>query len=78
MRFVYVPHNRHFLVLLSVFHHIYLPCSYTPFVPFQESGAVAEAEWNAMLVNYQKAHPDLAAELQRVLSGRLPDGTNSV
>lgn len=37
-----------------------------------ESGAGAEASWNAVHTAYQAAHPDLAAELDRRLSGDLP------
>jgi len=35
-------------------------------------GAVAEASWNDKFAAYQAAHPELAAELQRRLSGELP------
>jgi transketolase len=37
-------------------------------------GAKLEAEWHARLDAYGKAHPDLAAELERRLAGRLPAG----
>jgi len=40
----------------------------------QERGRRLEAEWQQKHAAYQKAHPDLAAELERRLSGRLPDG----
>jgi len=36
-------------------------------------GALLESEWNARFAAYQAAHPDLAAELERRLSGALPD-----
>ena len=38
----------------------------------KERGAKAEAEWNDRFAAYQKAHPDLAAELERRMSGDLP------
>ncbi len=40
----------------------------------QERGRRLEAEWQQKHAAYQKAHPDLAAELERRLAGRLPDG----
>ncbi len=40
----------------------------------QERGRRLEADWQQKHAAYQKAHPDLAAELERRLSGRLPDG----
>jgi transketolase len=39
-----------------------------------ERGKAAEAEWRSRLEAYRKEHPDLAAELERVLSGELPTG----
>ena len=39
-----------------------------------EAGAQAEAEWQRAFSAYAQAHPELAAELQRRLSGRLPEG----
>lgn len=44
------------------------------FADGQEAGAAIEAEWNAMLAKYRKAHGDLATELDRVLAGKLPSG----
>ena len=38
----------------------------------QSKGADREEAWNAALEAYGKAHPELAAELQRRLSGELP------
>jgi transketolase len=38
------------------------------------TGARREAEWQALLAQYRLAHPDLAAELDRRLSGDLPAG----
>ncbi|HEX3849286.1 MAG TPA: transketolase [Steroidobacteraceae bacterium] len=40
----------------------------------REKGAQAEKEWRDRFAVYQKAFPDLAAELERRMSGRLPDG----
>jgi len=40
----------------------------------RERGAAAERDWMARLVSYRKAHPELAAELERRLAGRLPEG----
>lgn len=37
-----------------------------------ERGAKAEAEWNERFAAYRAAHPDLAAELERRMSGDLP------
>ncbi|MEW5868310.1 MAG: transketolase [Chloroflexota bacterium] len=39
-----------------------------------ERGAGWEAEWQARLQTYRQAHPELAAELERRLAGRLPQG----
>ncbi len=37
-------------------------------------GGTLQARWEERLAAYADAHPDLAAELERVLAGRLPDG----
>ncbi|MCH8502732.1 MAG: transketolase [Ectothiorhodospiraceae bacterium] len=37
-----------------------------------EAGAAAEAEWNAVLQAYRKAHPEMADEFDRRMSGELP------
>ncbi|HYN03730.1 MAG TPA: transketolase, partial [Vicinamibacteria bacterium] len=37
-----------------------------------ERGKQAEAEWRERFEAYRKAHPDLAAELERVIAGELP------
>ncbi len=37
-------------------------------------GQAAEAAWRTRLSVYQKAHPDLAVEFERVLAGELPKG----
>ncbi|HEY9230748.1 MAG TPA: transketolase, partial [Blastocatellia bacterium] len=39
-----------------------------------ERGARYEAEWNARFAAYSEAHPELAAEWQRLQSGELPEG----
>ena len=39
-----------------------------------ERGAKNEAEWRDRFEAYGKAHPDLAAEFERVTAGRLPEG----
>jgi transketolase len=39
-----------------------------------DRGARLEAEWRERWAAYAKAHPDLAAELERRLAGRLPEG----
>ena len=40
----------------------------------QARGAGLEAEWRKKWDAYRKAHPELAAELERRLAGKLPDG----
>ena len=39
-----------------------------------ERGRAAEAVWTSHLEAYRTAHPDLAAELERVIAGELPKG----
>jgi transketolase len=39
-----------------------------------EKGAALEAEWKTRLAAYAKAHPELAAEFEKTLAGRLPAG----
>jgi transketolase len=39
-----------------------------------DTGKAAESAWNKALEAYAAAHPDLAAEWQRLMSGELPDG----
>jgi transketolase len=39
----------------------------------RDKGAQREAEWNALFERYRAAHPDLAAEFERRMAGRLPD-----
>ncbi len=38
-----------------------------------EAGAEAEASWRQLLVRYREAHPELAREFDRRVSGELPD-----
>jgi transketolase len=38
----------------------------------KDKGAAREAEWNTRMAAYKAAHPELAAELERRLSGKLP------
>jgi len=40
----------------------------------KERGARLEDEWKRKYADYRKAHPALAAELERRLAGKLPDG----
>ncbi len=40
----------------------------------RERGTRLEAEWQEQYAAYRKAHPELAAELERRLGGRLPEG----
>jgi transketolase len=39
-----------------------------------ERGQTLQAEWKRRFEAYRKAHPDLAAELERRMAGRLPEG----
>jgi len=39
----------------------------------RDKGARVESTWQDLFRNYQKTHPDLAAEFQRRLAGRLPE-----
>ena len=43
----------------------------------RERGAQLEAEWRGKYEAYRKAFPELAAELERRLAGRLPEGWDS-
>jgi transketolase len=45
-----------------------------PFDRARERGQKLEKEWNDLLDRYRQAHPDLAADLDARLAGRLPDG----
>ncbi|HEX7184352.1 MAG TPA: transketolase [Thermoanaerobaculia bacterium] len=46
----------------------------TPFEEARERGRQHEEEWNDLLRRYREAHPAEAADLDRRLSGKLPDG----
>lgn len=39
----------------------------------RERGAAAQSEWQGLFDRYAKAHPELAAEFRRRMSGELPD-----
>ncbi|MGN6312931.1 MAG: transketolase [Rhodanobacteraceae bacterium] len=39
----------------------------------RDKGAQRESEWNALFERYRAAHPELAAEFERRMSGKLPD-----
>ncbi len=41
------------------------------------SGEAAEAAWQALVAQYEKAYPEQAAELRRVMEGELPEGWES-
>jgi transketolase len=43
-----------------------------------DRGASAEAEWNAIWAQYKTKYAQEAAELERMLSGKLPDGWDKV
>lgn len=38
------------------------------------AGEKAEKEWDALFTEYKKANPELSAELEQMMSGKLPDG----
>lgn len=38
----------------------------------REKGAALQSEWDALFAAYREAHPDLAAEFERRMAGRLP------
>jgi transketolase len=46
----------------------------TRFAELRDAGAAAHAEWRKRLERYAADHPDAAAELERRISGHLPDG----
>jgi transketolase len=45
-----------------------------PFEQAAERGRKLEAEWNDLVKRYREAHPDLAADFEGRLAGRLPEG----
>ena len=58
------PENEQFLVPDDVAGHM----------SHVERGRAQREEWEARYAAYREAHPDLAAELERVLAGELPEG----
>ena len=43
----------------------------------RENGAACEQEWNALLARYRQAYPDLAAQWDLYVAGKLPSGWQS-
>ncbi|HEY2738035.1 MAG TPA: transketolase C-terminal domain-containing protein, partial [Thermoanaerobaculia bacterium] len=48
--------------------------AHAPFDEARERGKRLEAEWTERLKAYREAHPDDAADMERRLAGKLPDG----
>lgn len=44
------------------------------FAEWKENAKQAEAEWNRLMAAYREAYPELAAELDLAIAGRLPEG----
>jgi transketolase len=44
------------------------------FAEWKEKAKQAEAEWNRLMKAYREAYPELAAELDLAIAGRLPEG----
>ncbi|MDN4593381.1 transketolase [Polycladomyces subterraneus] len=44
------------------------------FAEWKEKAKQAEAEWNRLMEAYREAYPELAAELDLAIAGRLPEG----
>jgi transketolase len=44
------------------------------FAEWKEKAKQAEAEWNSLMEAYRDAYPELAAELDLAITGRLPEG----
>lgn len=44
------------------------------FAAVKEKGMQAQQEWEAMLKEYEQAHPELAEQFKRAVSGDLPEG----
>jgi transketolase len=42
-----------------------------------EQGELRVSDWEGKLADYKRAHPDLAADLQRIIAGELPAGWDS-
>jgi transketolase len=62
------PENKSFFIPKEVLSH---------FRSAVKAGATHEKEWNAAYKKYEKAHPELAAELKRRIAGELPEGLES-
>ena len=45
-----------------------------PFDEARKRGQELERKWEELMVRYREAHPDIAAELDQRLSGKLPEG----
>ncbi|MEW6490393.1 MAG: transketolase [Thermodesulfobacteriota bacterium] len=45
-----------------------------PYLRAAEGGRRAREAWDALLLAYRRAHPELAAEWERRMAGRLPEG----
>jgi transketolase len=54
--------------------HFYVPDGVYETMDQRPRGADLRHAWEARLESYRAAHPELAAEFERVLAGRLPDG----
>lgn len=59
------PENKSFFVPKEALAH---------FRSAVKTGAKLEKDWNAAFKKYEKAHPELAAELSGRIAGRLPEG----
>jgi transketolase len=59
------PEDQHFHVPDEVYAH---------FAKVKEQGAQAEAAWNQMFAEYEKAYPELAKQFRAAVAGELPDG----
>ena len=46
----------------------------TPFEETRQRGQALERQWNELLQRYRQAHPEIAAELDQRLAGKLPEG----
>jgi len=44
------------------------------FAEWKENAKQAETEWNRLMESYREAYPELAAELDLAIAGRLPEG----
>jgi len=52
--------------------HFWVPDEVAEHMDARASGAAQRAAWEERMTAYRAAHPDLAAELERVLAGELP------